>query len=112
MIPPHSARIAPVVGVLAATTLALTGCQYHTQSCNNDTCTLTTNYAYDDEFGNGDHYGVQEVSPGESATVMAGPFGNEDSAELAEGESADLGGYTATVESMEGDEVTVVFEPQ
>ncbi|MBB4933602.1 ABC-type uncharacterized transport system auxiliary subunit [Lipingzhangella halophila] len=111
MIPARSARVASLA-LLAAAALALTGCQYHSQSCNNDVCTLTTNSQYEDEFSNGDRYGVQEISPGESATVLAGPMGNEATAELAEGESADLGGYTATVEAIEEDEVTVVFEPQ
>ncbi|RNL84824.1 hypothetical protein [Halostreptopolyspora alba] len=112
MIPPRSRRVVALAGVLAATALALTACQYHTQSCENDVCTLTTNSAYDDEFSNGDRYGVRQITPGESATVMAGPFGDEVSAELGEGETAELGGYTATVESLDGDEVTVVFEPR
>ncbi len=112
MIPQRCARSLSVAGLLAAGALMLAGCEYHTHSCENDVCTVTTNSQYEDEFGNGDRYAVEDISPDESATVLAGPFGDEVSAEISEGETADLGDYQATLEAVDGDEVTVVFEPR
>ncbi|WP_156184631.1 hypothetical protein [Allosalinactinospora lopnorensis] len=107
MTPPFLSRAA----VVAAAALALAGCEYHQKSCENNICTLTTNSPYEDEFPNGDRYAVEEIDAGETVTVSAGSFGNEETAELGEGEIARLGEYTAAVESIDDGEVTVVFRP-